>query len=519
MPPFSNLAPAPQRAVGLDGGFAPKSLLGFLNNQRSAWAIALCLAPLFLLILLPTAFNGNEYHYFMLAFRRVSPESFSAFSAPFDASEGRIFWELIVGNLIDWLGYDGAHTVLRLGMAVAYAGAVGYLFSTLRLSALDSLLTLGIFLILGQSILGREWLFEGVESKTVAYALIFLGLAFVVQGRPTYAIFAAVMATYFHFLVGGFWLLAFVAYDAMRDFAPKRQLRLVAMYFLLVAPLVLIIAYEQFWALHAAPRHPSASIIYAIRNAHHVAPFSSERQFHSWAPGIVWLLVLSLSFLLLSRSAAVKSRTFLYWVTGLLCYLVLALGLTALDTRTAYLAKFHLFRPASLTLLCAIVIAVGMFNEWQDKSGLKKWLRGFLFFSVMAIVTIGVVIGKARDLSAANRSISDDIARMNAFIVRTTSPQDIVLVQPGGEFFFPKVALPMLISRPTLVSLKFVPTNQHDIYRWYDLLLYRKHVFEDRCKDIGKYPVRYLLMMQRPDAKIPCGRVVWRSKYFMLVEP
>jgi hypothetical protein len=49
--------------------------------------------------------------------------------------------------------------------------------------------------------------------------------------------------------------------------------------------------------------------------------------------------------------------------------------------------------------------------------------------------------------------------------------------------------------------------------------LYRKHVFKDRCKDIGKYPVRYLLMMQRPDAKIPCGRVVWRSKYFMLVEP
>ena len=77
----------------------------------------------------------------------------------------------------------------------------------------------------------------------------------------------------------------------------------------------------------------------------------------------------------------------------------------------------------------------------------------------------------------------------------------------------------MLIDRPTLVSYKFVPTNPRDPYRWYDLIQYRAGVFDEDCKGIGRFPVRYLLMMQRRDMKIPCGNVVWRSKYFVLVEP
>lgn len=498
----------------------PMDLLDRLDRCRSTRAIAVSLLPIFLLILLPIGFSENEYIYFMLPLRRVAPEQFSEFSAAFDASNARILWELLLGYPISWFGYDLTWAVMRLAMAVTYAAAIAYLLSTLELSAFDGLLVTGLFLLTGQDILGKEWLFQGVESKTLAYALIIVGLAFVMRERRAVAVCAAAVATYVHFVVGGFWLIALLLYDAMRDFSPRRLTRLLAIYALLVGPLIAVIAYQQLGSLNAEQHGLGASYIYSILRApHHVAPFSSVEQFRRWAPDIALLMALSLSFLFLARSDLAKSRPLICWVAALLGYLVVALGLSALDARTGYLGKFYLFRPSSLTLFCAITAVLALFNGLEDKSGTKLRVRKATFLFVLPIAIFGIAGTKLSEASAERRAISEDIVRMNAFVLETSAPDGIVLIQPGGEYVFPKVALPMLLNRPTLVSLKFVPTNARDIYRWYDLLQYRDAVFTEGCKDLDRFPVRYLLMTQARDMNVPCGRIVWRSKYFALVEP
>jgi len=494
-------------------------LLDRLDQLRSTRAVILSLLPVFILLHLPTSFNGNEYDLFVYCLRKLAPELFSQYSAKFDSANGRVLSEYLIGFPVLWFGYETAHTILRLMMAVAYAASVGFFLSGMRLSVLDSFLVLAIFLVTGPDILGKEWLFGGVETKTFAYAMIFTALGLAVRGRLTPAVGAAVLATYFHFLVGGFWAVALIAYDAIRDRSYRRTVRLLLGYAVLVSPLAAVITYQQLGSSSLA-HEPNASFIYSIfRGAHHVAPFSSKMQLTNWAPGIVALIALSLSFLFLAQSAAARSRPLILWVAGLLCYLVVALGLSALDAHTGYLGKFYLFRPSSLTLFCAIVALLGLLNDLRDGTGIKDGLRKAAFFFVVPIAIFVVLSEKVPDTSAVRRAISDDIARMNAFIVKTTAPGDIVLVQPGGEYYFPKVALPMLLDRPTLVSFKFVPTNTRDIYRWYDLLQYRDRVFDEGCKDISRYPVRYLLMTQSPEMKIPCGKVVWRSDYFALVEP
>jgi hypothetical protein len=498
---------------------APTGLVDRLDGMRSTRAVVLGLLPVFLLVQAPTSFNGNEYYLFMLCLQRLSPELFSPYSAVFDAANARILSEYAIGLPVLWLGYETAHAVLRLAMAGAYAASVGFFLSGMRLSVLDGLLVLAIFLVTGPDILGKEWLFGGVETKTFAYVLIFTGLGLAVRARPVTAVAAAACATYFHFLVGGFWAIAFIAYEAIRTRAYRRTAWLLLVYALAAGPLAAILAYQQIGASGVA-HEPNASFIYSIfRNAHHVAPFASKAVFASWAPGVAALIGLSCSFLFLLQIPAARSKPLVPWVTGLLCYLLAALALSALDARTGHLGKFYLFRPSSLTLFCAIVALLGLFNELGDGRGIRDGLRKAVFFCLAPLALFVVFSEKAPDLSATRRAVSADIARMNDFIVRSTAPDDIVLVEPGGEYYFPKVALPMLIDRPTLVSFKYVPADTRDLFRWYDLVQYRDRVFGHSCNDIGGYPVRYLLMTRRPEMKIPCGKVVWQSDYFALVEP
>ena len=477
--------------------------------------------PVFLLILWPFGLVQNEYNYFLLPLRRVAPEQFSAYSAVFDWSDARVIWEYVVGHLMVWFGYDLTHGVLRIVMAGVYAAAVGLLFNALRLSALDAYIVLGLFLVAGQDILGKEWLFVGVESKTFAYALIMAGLAFVIRERVFAAILLAAVATYLHFLVGGFWLLALLGYDLLQRRAPRETLRYLAVYLLMVSPLAAVIAYQHLGGLSVAPRDPSASYIYSILRApHHVAPFASWKDFATWAPDIVLLLALTGTFLFLARIRSGGARALVWWVAGLLLYLVFALILSAFDYETGYLGKFYLFRPSSLTLFCACLALMALWRGYERGAPSLGTIRKATFLFIIPIAAFGVIAAKAKESSDFRRAVSADIERLNAYVVDRTGRDEIVLVEPGpGEYVFPKVALPMLLDRPTLVSFKFVPTNARDIYRWYDLLQFRDAVFQNGCRGIDRFPVRYLLMTRNADMTVPCGRIVWTSDYFVLVEP
>jgi hypothetical protein len=65
-----------------------------------------------------------------------------------------------------------------------------------------------IFALMGQTLFGGEWLFNDHEAKVAAYVLVLAGLAMALDGRPFAAAVLCAAATYFHFLVGGFWFLA-----------------------------------------------------------------------------------------------------------------------------------------------------------------------------------------------------------------------------------------------------------------------------------------------------------------------
>jgi hypothetical protein len=155
------------------------------------------------------------------------------------------------------------------------------LFGLFGLSPIDGAIVLAVFGLLGQQIMGGEWLFFGYEAKVAAYAFVIAGLVTVIarqRSRTSFSLF--VVATYFHFLVGIFWFHASLIWRVIDDRGALKSVIIKAAWFwLAVSPLIAIIEWKR-WIVDAAlpvpPGLPSPDYIYSIlREPWHAAPFVS----------------------------------------------------------------------------------------------------------------------------------------------------------------------------------------------------------------------------------------------------
>ena len=259
-----------------------------------------------------------------------------------------------LGALVSAIGYAPAQIVARLLTVAGYALVLPPLFSVLGLSALDAAVVVMSMALLGQDIVGGEWLFSGYEAKVAAYILVLWALHLVLEERLTAATLLFVGATYFHFLVGGFWFAAAMALrliDAPRNL--RSAARAVALYATLVAPLCGVIVWFRLADHSAALARdvPPPDVIYSIiREPHHQSPFLSWQYFRDhWLPGYVMATPMLFCCIWFARNGATRRlRVVAVWLGSLLAYLFLVLGPKFLDRDSGALGKFYLFRPASL---------------------------------------------------------------------------------------------------------------------------------------------------------------------------
>ena len=314
----------------------------------------------------PIEWNQNEINYMDLALKSVAPERFPALTAIFDESAARFVSFGLLGLLADAFGLDLALVIGRLANIVAYAAALATLARAWRLSLAEIALGLVVFLVASQNYFAGEWLFSGVEPKTLAYPAAIFAIAWASQGAGGRALSAAALATYFHFLVGGFWAVAALLLLAIRGTPLPRVARLGAIYAGAVLPLLLVLIHERLFA--PAPDLSGLDLslnqIYgAFRNPHHVAPFVSVGSFRSWIPGIAEMAAVSLLLALAWTTTRGASRPLAAWLLALHGYLAVCFVLAFLDRGTHVLAPFIIFRPNSLILLFALLLLVSWLHE------------------------------------------------------------------------------------------------------------------------------------------------------------
>src|SRR5262245_17908473 len=501
------------------------AVLAALERSNGFLWTALAVAVVLTLQIEPfRGWGGNEINYFDLGLRSVSPEQFGPNHAAFDHSVARFASFAILGGAVVLFGYDLALIILRFVAIVAYAIAFAYLARCLRLSRAEALFPLMLFVLVGQCYFAIEWLFAGVEGKVFAYAAVFASIGLAWRDKSLAAVGVAALATYLHFLVGGFWAIAVIWLIGLKTGNVLRMGGALLAYTVLCVPLLAILAYEWFFAPmpDIADLDLTITQIYSgFRNPHHVAPFSG--QLRAWLPGTSWMTAAACLVMILARQEPSERRVLARWLLVMYAYLILAFVLSYLDRHTYLLGPLILFRPNSLILLLTIMLGA----LW-----LRQSLRGNAA-RALAIITLAVGTGFAVPRAASfadtllspqlplTRTLTPNERELIAWLRDNTPPEATVVIEPTAQtdWTVPWLAFERLINRPTLVSLKFVPTHKADIARWYRLVRWRQAVFEGDCGRISEYPADYLvgLSIGTLTRVAACGDIAWTNGTYGVV--
>jgi hypothetical protein len=502
-----------------------EGLLALLARSNAFVWTAVAVAVVLALQIEPLrGWGGNEIHYFDLGLRSVRPGQFGPNHAAFDHSVARFASFAILGGMVVLFGYDMGLVILRFIAIVAYAIAFAYLARSLKLSRAETLLALMLFVLVGQSYFADEWMFAGVEGKVFAYAAIFASIGLAWRDKDLAAVGAAAIATYLHFLVGGFWAVAVIGLIGLNTGNVLRMAGALLAYTVFCLPMLAILLYEWFFAPMPDISDLDLTItqIYsAFRNPHHVAPFSG--QLREWLPGISWMAAATCLMAILAWREHSERRVLARWLLVMYAYLILSFVLSYFDRHTYFLGPLILFRPNSLILLLTIMLGTLWLRQALSRDGAH----------MLAIITLAVGIGFAvpRAASFADTLMSPqlpltgmltpDQRELVAWLQGNTPPDATVVIEPTAQtdWTVPWLAFERLIHRPTLVSFKFVPTQKADIARWYRLVRWRKAVFEGDCARISEQPADYLVTVDAATLTrvAACGDIVWTNGIYGVV--
>lgn len=478
--------------------------------------------------MLPLAWTGNEINYFDLAYRLVRPDLFTEYHAVFDSSNARFFSLYLIGQLVNVVGYEASHVVLTLLVWVGLSIGITSLARAAKVSLAIVVLAIFAFFELNQALMGGEWIVEGVEAKVFAYICVLFSLAAGLKRRGTLSVILAVLATYMHFLVGGFWGLAAICLLAVQGARPQEIAKLTAVFFALISPIFLLLLSERIGIppLDETGVDLSVNQIYAqFRNPHHVAPFLSAEWFREgWLAGTIWTAISFSVLLFVRRSAKPAIATTILWVAGLNLYLLGALAISYFDRSSFLVAPLYLFRPASLILL--LTLFLGLQSVLQQLPAVVRGGLAGLAMVMFAVFTVPYFLDESASI-VDPLTLAEELSQPQAEVIdwlrnNTTSQEPILFSKWPDE---PNQinslghGLERLTQRPTFAEFKFVPTGPVELLRWYKLIQWKNSVFEEGCDVIADHPVAYLIMFQAEGQLFSsCTIEAWSNSDFSVLK-
>ena len=500
--------------------------MNFISNRINVhdfiWQVILtCLIAL--PVMYPVAWTGNELNYFALAMHHLDPGPFTELYAVNSHQLSKIATDIVMGLAVRYLGLDVAWFLSRFVLMIALAIAYVKMTRALRIEAKTACFALIFFLVVShQTYFAGEWIFGGSEGKVFAYIFVMLAVGLVIQGRLLPAVVLLALATYFHFLVGGFWAGALFVYLYLNGHNRKQLVLGILGFSLLVLPMVGLLIYEN--KILPPPDMSGLEFtidqIYSdIRNPHHVAPFK-EGHFR-WTGGFVLFLLFSVFLYLVKRRQLFWNFNIVLWVGGLHLYLIVALVIAWFDRHTQLLGKFYLFRPASfIYLLCLLILFDAATKHWLAVSEKRIKIVTILFL-VVAVGALAIKVPRMLQSSSDSliRSLGDEEKNLIQWI-RTNIPEGTVILIPESSGKpLNSMNFEQLIDRPTLVSWKFVPTTRYEIALWYKRILLKREIYEGKCDSIKPLNVSHVLAVNQmqTDMISQCGEPLYSSGSYVLL--
>lgn len=480
-----------------------------IAELRSLAAIAFVVAVLLLAMIPPNGvLNDNEEHYFAAARQYFDPSAVPEQSALLGGMPHAFAFYAVAGVLLKVASFETAQMLGRLLAIALYTIALTRFFRALSFSALDAALVLVVFYLSGQYLVGEEWLFRGLEPKVLAYPAVFWGLTDIIQGRNLRGFLWLAVATWFHFLVGALWA-GLITLALWFDGRSIRELaKCVLAFALAVTPLLGYLLLRDYGGTAVADHAGLPTVGWIItyyRSAHHTAPFLSLWSFvAAWLPGLLATAVILVCSAVHARTSTGDTRTLALIVCTTCVYLFLAMIAAGVD-RGGFLGPFTIFRPSSVALFLALVLAV----RWLGSTGPSGVTARLAAFGIALAVTVPVLAMNGVEPIREQAQAHERLDPLYKYVAASTGKTDRFLIDPKLERSF--LSFERRSDRALLVMNKFIPAEAHDVLEWYRRRQFQEHLFAKGCAGDDAYRVDYLIASKATAQELAatCGQIVF----------
>lgn len=404
---------------------------------------------------------SNEEAYFSLAKQYADP-SWIPGSFTFTEWVGtRFLFQNIAGFALNFMSFEQLAFWGRMINFLLYAFPLALIFKHLKITNLGVLVVLVLFIqnVDTQHFFGKEWIFLGFESKTLAYVFVLWGYYCLLTEKYRQSALHAAFASYFHILVGGWFFVLVFIYVFFRKLNIKLSFQIGIIYVLAVLP---------FMAYLAMNLVESGSVINGVdidwvysffRNTHHTAPMHTPGAMQKILPRVIvsfGLLLLSIFYFRKQEDERICVLNRIAMIS--LCMVFAGLLLTYVDVHGRIL-KYYVFRVASIGAFSYYLMLLLFFSHKLREH--KNWEQIRCWIFVAATLFFLIKAGKN-----VNRMIfpenNGDLVEMAAYVGTHSAPDDVFLFLNDDELAFSRLA-----RRESLVIFKFDPGGGEKIYEWY----------------------------------------------------
>lgn len=424
---------------------------------------------------------NNEVHHLPLAKQHIKPDWLAGDFYYSEDSGYRLLFQNILGRVVVEWGFLKASIAGRLVgyglLAVAFVG----LARMLRFGTVSLLLALSLFLVNPeQGAVAGEWLVGGIEPKVFAYALCLMAIPVLFRGNYPLAAVLLGLATSFHVLVGGWFLVACVTWVV---FCGESRIRIrtvlyCTVFYLFWGGFGSLSIYKELTSMVNSVNALDSSYLYVfMRNPHHLNPLS-------WG-SLNWfiLFIYSVSFL-----CAYKMMASIEYYSNndgscgnifnlnklVLCSMsFFAAGLlVSFGGRSEIFLKYYPFRVGDILLPLAVCFSfVYLMNQKYILKSTSK-IKITLIVIIITLYSHNIYANVKAFINIENFPSEDQLAsaewkEMCDWIRHNTAPHSLV-VSPPSEL----ESFAWLSERPTLVKFRFVPSSKTGrVDEWYNRLV------------------------------------------------
>lgn len=487
-----------------------------LQPLRDYYGLTLSLFVLFCANYLSIRLSGGEEQYLAYAKQHINPDwipnSFSISEFP----GSRLIFQWLTGSLLQVMPFPTAVLLLRSINFLLLAMPIARIAKTLKISHIHTLAMTQTFLFLGQHFFGGEWIIRSVEPKTFAYVFVLFAFHNVLIDNFRKASVLMALATWFHFLVGGWIMLIFLIYRYLSK--KKEALQLLLLYSVLVLPLFIYMFKPLLVEGGFSKEGVNLNWVYCYyRLKNHIGLFDSfyyfyQLHFSRVLVTSVWFFVCVVLLRGIPDGNRANLRTLSIIMLGQALFFVLValFDKVFLNKSGGLFLKFYPFRTMSMALYIALLLLFSYLSNLKTRKSLyTQWgiaiLSGLFFIQSLA-----------RNAEAWTYK-EPDYEELISYI-RTYTPDDAVFVFPDR---IERYTVPFIrrTERESFVLFKFVPAGTEKLHEWYIRMEHLEALYWNQRHILNmsrQYDIDYLIATK--PFTVDSLRMVFQNSTFFMYE-